>query len=240
MQINSSIGAHTLTLFGTQARGLNQQAGPSERGGAPAAVALALRFEPARSTEMQGVYADPRTAGPTQATEPGIAQRTIDTLKSVRNIEMKAVEQALQGEVEAALGRQLSEGESIYQLSEKDEMSLPEDVRRSTHELRVADINMRVAMGEAEPVWSFRRVTDSNRDVSAEELVDTVIAAQVDAQLGAIQRAKVFAREDTLMDLAHTSTGGLSEDVRSALAPNSEEEIGAMRNELIADRKSVV
>ena len=187
---------------------------------------------------MQGVYSDPRTPGSARATETGIAQRTIDVLRSVRDTEMRAIEQVLQGEVEVALGRQLSDGESIHGLSDEDVMSLPDDVRRSTHELRVADIDMRVATGEAEPVWSLRRVTDDNRDARAEELVDTIIATQVDAQLGAIQRTKEFAREGALMDLAYAGTGGFSEEVRSALAANSEEEVGIMRDELIAARKA--
>ena len=238
MQVNANLGMHTLALFGAHARGIDQQAGSPERVRAPVSISPTSSFKLAHLTEMQGVYSNPRTTGSAQVT--GVAQRTIDALRSVRDTEMKLIERSLQGEVEAALGRQLSDGESIYRLSDEDEMSLSDDVRWSTHELRIADINMRVAMGEGEPVWSLRRVTDDSRGASAEELVDAVIASQVDTQLGAIQRAKEFAREGVLMDLAHADTGGFSEDVRNALATSSKEEVGAMRDELIAARKAQI
>ncbi len=235
MQINPSIGAHTLALFGLQARGSNQQPGLSESARAPTAIGPASRLEPARATEMQGVYADPRTPGPAQAAD-GLVQRTIDALRSVYTTEMQAIEQAMQGQVEAALGRELAAGESIHSLSGEDHMTLPGDLWESTYEVWGAALDMRIAMGETRSISTHLAITDENRDASAEELIDAAIASDVDAQLGAIQRAKKFALENPLMELA--GTGGLSEDVRRAFAASSEEEIGAMRDELIAARKA--
>lgn len=198
------IGAHTLNLFGINN---NSNARPATA----AAPQLSL-LNTSESSDLNGVYEDPRLQKSNDREEVELATRTVEALKSVRDNELQDIKAEARASMSAALGRKLGETEDILSLTDAERQSLSSEVYKQANDARITDFFFSLSTGDIGS-YSPRKFNIGENDLVAveasgpKEAAERLIEDMVDMQINSITAARNTETGNEVVEQALGSTG---------------------------------
>ncbi len=232
MQVSQSLNSYTLSLFQGAASGATVE--PSVGPPGPAS-----RFAPAETTEMTGIYSDPRI-GPTPAVAfSETTQRILDTIHSLINNELETIgatfRQMVETDLEFEPEDKLPESTKYTDLTNEQMRGLSEETRDAgLLELKFSIISA-LATQDAASLKGAGSILFGEKyvEMSTEELVEYQINTLVDGQIGAIKKAVEMSRGE---DFITFSEG--TRDPTGVVDSMTEEEVEILRSDLLAQRRA--
>ncbi|MEX5597940.1 hypothetical protein [Pseudophaeobacter sp. C1-32P7] len=231
MQINNTFSTYTTSLF--------QEPKAADPAGQPAASpGPASVFSRGVSTDMTGVYSDPRVTSVGPATLSRKTQDVLEKIQSLVRNELETIGAVFRGlanqDLELEPGEGLPEDTILSDLELEQSQKLSDDTKAAGLLQMKFSLQSSLASQGAEMLSNARSILFGEQYVgmTEEELIDHQINAMVDMQMNAIKTTFEMARSDEFGQFAGDATE------RTELGePLQEDDLAAIRADLLAKRR---